>query len=65
MRIKDSNKFSINFKSIIKMKDDGVFIYPNIGNGNASSIDPNLLLALNSNGGFGGNGGWMWIMFLW
>lgn len=47
------------------MKDDGVFIYPNVGNGNASSIDPNLLLALNNNGGFGGNGGWMWIMFLW
>ena len=47
------------------MKEDGVFIYPNVGSGNASSIDPNLLLALNNNGGFGGNGNWMWIMFLW
>lgn len=33
--------------------------------GNTSSIDPNLLLALNNNGGFGGNGNWMWILFLW
>ena len=65
MRIKDSNKLSINFKSIIKMKEDGVFIYPNVGSGNASSIDPNLLLAMNSNGGFGGNGNWMWLIFLW
>jgi len=32
--------------------------------GNNSSIDPNLLLALNNNGGFGGNN-WMWILFLW
>ena len=47
------------------MKEDGVFIYPNVGSGNASGIDPNLLLALNNNGGFGNNGGWMWIMFLW
>ena len=47
------------------MKEDGVFIYPNVGSGNASSIDPNLLLAMNSNGGFGGNGNWMWLIFLW
>lgn len=33
--------------------------------GNNGSIDPNLLLALNNNGGFGGNGNWMWILFLW
>ena len=46
------------------MEKDGVFIYPNVGNGN-SGIDPNLMLALNNNGGFGNNGGWMWIMFLW
>lgn len=32
--------------------------------GNANSIDPNLLLALNNNGGFGGNN-WIWILFLW
>jgi hypothetical protein len=29
-----------------------------------NSIDPNLLLALNNNGGFGGNN-WIWILFLW
>lgn len=32
--------------------------------GNANGIDPNLLLALNNNGGFGGNN-WIWILFLW
>lgn len=47
------------------MEKDGVFIYPNVGSGNTSSIDPNLLLAMNSNGGFGGNGNWMWLIFLW
>ena len=30
-----------------------------------SSIDPALLLALQNNGGFGNNGGWLWILFLW
>ena len=29
-----------------------------------SGIDPNLMLALNNNGGFGGNN-WIWILFLW
>ena len=46
------------------MEKDGVYLFPGIGNGNASSIDPNLLLALN-NGGMGGNGNWMWLIFLW
>ena len=32
--------------------------------GAANGIDPNLLLALNNNGGFGGNN-WIWILFLW
>ena len=36
-------------------------MFPEMGN---SSIDPNLLLALNNNGGFGGNN-WIWILFLW
>lgn len=45
------------------MDDSKVFMFPE--NGATSSIDPNLLLALNNNGGFGGNGNWMWIMFLW
>ena len=29
-----------------------------------NGIDPNLLLAMNNNGGFGGNN-WIWILFLW
>ena len=36
-------------------------MFPEMGN---SGIDPNLLLALNNNGGFGGNN-WIWILFLW
>lgn len=47
------------------MAQDGVFIYPDAARGAASSIDPNLLLAFNNNGGFGGNGAWYWIIFLW
>lgn len=38
-------------------------MFPEMGSNN--SIDPNLLLALNNNGGFGGNGNWIWILFLW
>lgn len=47
------------------MEKDGVFVFPNIGQGNTSSLDPNLLLALNNGGGFGNNGNWIWILFLW
>ena len=36
-------------------------MFPEMGN---NGIDPNLLLALNNNGGFGG-GNWIWILFLW
>lgn len=36
-------------------------MFPEVGN---SGIDPNLMLALNNNGGFGGNN-WIWILFLW
>ena len=36
-------------------------MFPEMG---SNSIDPNLLLALNNNGGFGGNN-WIWILFLW
>lgn len=36
-------------------------MFPEMGN---NSIDPNLLMALNNNGGFGGNN-WIWILFLW
>jgi len=47
------------------MAQDGVFIYPDAARGAASSIDPNLMLALSNNGGFGGNNAWYWIIFLW
>ena len=47
------------------MGENGVFVFPDAATrGAASSLDPNLLLALNNNGGFGGNS-WYWIMFLW
>lgn len=39
-----------------------IMMFPEMGTNN--SIDPNLLLALNNNGGFGGNN-WIWILFLW
>ena len=43
------------------MESSKIMMFPEMGN---SGIDPNLLLALNNNGGFGGNN-WMWILFLW
>ena len=49
------------------MSDSKVFMFPdNFGGAQAanSAIDPNLLLALNNNGGFGNNGNWLWIFFL-
>lgn len=30
-----------------------------------NSLDPNLMLALSQNGGFGNGGSWMWMMFMW
>lgn len=45
------------------MDTSKIMMFPEFGNN--SSIDPNLLLALNNNGGFGGNGNWIWILFLW
>ena len=49
------------------MGENGVLVFPDAASrGAASSIDPNLLLALQNNGGFGGgNGAWWWIMFMW
>ena len=44
------------------MDDSKVFMFPN---GGTSSIDPGLLALINNNGGFGGNGNWIWILFLW
>ena len=48
------------------MDKDNVLIFPDaVSRGVTGGIDPNLLLALNNNGGFGGNGNWIWILFLW
>lgn len=48
------------------MDKDSVLIFPDaVSRTAASGIDPNLLLALNNNGGFGGNGNWIWVLFLW
>lgn len=49
------------------MSESKVFMFPDgqQGNNHGNSLDPNLLFAMmNNNGGFGGNGNWMWIIFL-
>lgn len=47
------------------MAQDGVYVFPEGGStGGRSSVDPNLLLALNQNGGFGGGASWLWPMFM-
>ena len=43
------------------MESSKIMMFPEMGSNN--SIDPNLLMALNNNGGFGGNN-WIWILFL-
>lgn len=45
-------------------QNEGVYVFPD-AMAKASGIDPNLLLALQNNGGFGNNGSWIWILFLW
>lgn len=45
-------------------QNDGVYVFDSAAKA-ASNIDPNLLLALQNNGGFGNNGNWIWILFLW
>jgi len=48
------------------MGENGVLVFPDAAAGRAaSSIDPNLLLALQNNGGFGGGNGLYWLFFLW
>ena len=44
-------------------QNKGVYVFPE-SMCKATGIDPNLLLALNNNGGFGNNGAWLWIMFM-
>lgn len=45
------------------MDDSKVFMFPD--GGSKSSIDSGLLALLNNNGGFGNNGYWIWILFMW
>jgi len=45
------------------MDDSKVFMFPDAAK--SSGIDTGLLALLNQNGGFGGNGSWMWLIFLW
>lgn len=47
------------------MSTSEVFMIPD-NRGNQSSLDPNMLFAsmMNGNNGFGCNGGWMWVVFL-
>ena len=45
------------------MDDSKVFMFPE--GSSRGSIDPALLLALNNNGGFGNNGAWIWVLFMW
>ena len=43
-------------------EDSKTYVFDSASKG---SLDPNTLLAMmGNNGGFGGNGGWMWIIFL-
>ena len=48
-------------KKFITMESSKIMMFPEMG---SNSIDLNLLMALNNNGGFGGNN-WIWILFLW
>jgi hypothetical protein len=46
------------------MDDSKVVVFPdNISRG--SNIDAGLLSLINNNGGFGNNGSWIWLLFLW
>lgn len=47
------------------MSSNEVFMIPD-NRGNQSSLDPNVLFAsmMNGNNGFGGNGNWIWVVFL-
>lgn len=46
------------------MGENGVMVFPDAAK-TASSIDPNLLLALQNGGGMNGGMGYWWILFLW
>ena len=47
------------------MSETKTFVFPEGAGGNSGNLDPNLLLSMmNNNGGFGGNGNWLWVIFL-
>lgn len=56
INVQSFNQFKI-------MPESKVYMFPDGNSGSHSTIDPALLLALNSNGGMG-NGNWMWVIFL-
>ena len=43
---------------------EGVYVFPDAMT-KGSGIDPGLLALLNNGGGFGNNGYWIWILFMW
>ena len=43
------------------MSESKIYTIPDRNN----SLDPNLMLALSQNGGFGNGSMWMWPMFMW
>ena len=47
------------------MAQEGVYVFPEAASKAVGGIDPNLLLALNQNGGMGGGYGFYWIFLLW
>lgn len=46
------------------MDENGVYVFPGVGNGNNSGIDPTTALLLSNNGGFGGMNP-LWMMFMY
>lgn len=44
--------------------NEGVYVFPDAVTKSAG-IDPGLLALLNNGGGFGNNGYWIWILFMW
>ena len=44
--------------------NEGVYVFPDAMTKSAG-IDPGLLALLNNGGGFGNNGYWIWILFMW
>lgn len=46
------------------MDENGVYVFPGVGNGNNSGIDPTTALLLSNGGGFGGMNP-LWMMFMY